>query len=492
MPSPDFFSITSNSGIRGESHPGLSVLEPAAFNGYGGEMETRKRDFAIIGGGPGGYTAAIRAAKRGASVVLFEKEGLGGTCLLRGCIPTKSYVETARAFSCVEHAAEHGIDAAVRAFDFGKARDRKNAIVERLGKGVEFLLKKNKVEVVAAAGRLGGSGRVEAGGAEFEARTVIIAAGSEPAALPGLEADGKTVLNSDHALDLDRVPKSMLIVGGGVIGCEFSSIFSALGCEVTIVEILPRILAGADGMVVKEIERALRKRKVKILVSERIASLAKSGEGATAALASGKTITAEKVLVSVGRKPASAASADPSLGLAGPKGFIAVDEFCRTGRPGVMAIGDVTGGAMLAHRASHMGMVAVDNAMGHERKVCAAVPSCIFTTPEASWVGLTEDEAAAKGLDFATGSFPFRALGRAQAASEIDGMVKFVCLKDTKRIVGFHAVGAHATDLVAEGTLAVRLGLTAGQIEETIHAHPTFPEAVAEAAADVFGMAVHI
>ncbi len=454
-------------------------------------MSVEKRDFAVLGGGPGGYTAAIRAAKRGASVVLVEKEGVGGTCLLRGCIPTKAYVESSRAYSGIEKASEHGIEARIESFDWGVARKRKDAIVDRLKKGVEFLLRKNKVEVVRAEGRIDGQGRLEAGGTVFEATTTIVATGSEPMVLPGLAPDGRTVLNSDHALDLAAPPKSLVIVGGGVIGCEFASIFSSMGTDVTIVELLPRILPGADLAVVKEIDKALRKRKVKIHVSEKVDKLDRSGGAVKIVTSSGRELSAEKALVSVGRRPAGGA-VDPALGITGPKGEIRVDAHCMTPRPGIRAIGDVTGGAMLAHRASHMALVAVDHAMGHDRSVSQAMPSCLFTTPEAAWVGQSEEEAAAAGADFATGTFPFRALGRAHAASEIDGMVKVVCLRGSNRIIGFHAVGPHATDIVSEGVLAVRLGLTAEQIEETIHAHPTYPEAVAEAAAGVMGLAVHV
>jgi dihydrolipoamide dehydrogenase len=453
-------------------------------------------DLLVVGGGPGGYTAAIYGAKKGLTTALVEKDALGGNCLHRGCIPTKALVETSRLYTSFSDAAAHGIEVEVRGLDWSLALERKDRIVDRLYRGVEFLLKKNKVTILRGQGRVTAPNRVEVDGPDggtYQARHVILATGSRPVDLPGLEADGVSVLNSNHALGLSKIPRSLVVVGGGVIGCEFASIFAPLGTKVTVVELLDTLLPGADSMVVKEIGRALRKKKVKVHTGERVASLKGRAGELELTLASGTTLQAEKVLVAVGRTPAIDGAVDEAWDVLSPQGEVMVDESCRTRVEGLWAIGDVTGGVMLAHWASHMAIVAVDNITGGCRKIDpTAIPSCVFTTPEAAWVGLTQAQAREKGIVLRTGSFPFRALGRAQTGGAVDGTVEILAEEGSGRVVGFHAVGPHVTDLLAEATLAIRMGLTFEDLEGTIHAHPTYPEALHEAAADVAGMAVHI
>jgi dihydrolipoamide dehydrogenase len=451
---------------------------------------------AVIGGGPGGYTAAIRAAQRGASVVLFEREDVGGVCLNRGCIPSKALIESARLHAAAAEAARFGVRAGPVSVDWKAAQARKSAVVERLRKGVEFLLKKNKVVLKKGVARLEKPGKVvlegPAGGEAFDADGVILATGSRAAVIPGLEPDGARVLDSDGILALDRVPASLAVVGGGAIGIEWACLFSALGARVEVVEILGQLVPGSDPEAAAELARGLKKRKVGIHVSTKVEGLEKKPDGVAVRLSGGKALSVECVLVSVGRRPWTGDALGSACGVAVDRGRVPVDAATRTNVPGVFAIGDLTGEIMLAHYASHQGTVAAENLTGGSREVDRkAVPKCIFSDPEVAWVGYTPAEAEAAGVAVLAGSFPFRALGRAHAAEELGGFVKVLAEKESGRIVGFHVVGPRATELVAEGTLAVKYGLTARQLEETIHAHPTFAEAAAEAAGDVLGIAVN-
>lgn len=450
-------------------------------------------DIVVVGGGPGGYTAAIRAAQRGARVVLFEKDRLGGVCLNRGCIPSKALIETGRVFAAAAHGAAVGVTLpGAPAVDWARAQTRKQAVVDRMMQGVEFLLKKNKVRVVKGQARVEAGFRVAAGAEAVQAGAVILATGSEPAVIPGLEPDGQSVLDSDGILALETVPASLAVIGGGAIGCEWASLFASLGVKVEVVELLDQLVPGADADAAKELLRGFKKRQIRVHTGTKVESLARGPEGVRLTLSSGKEVTAEKALVSVGRRPALGDAVDPALGLATDRGRVPVDGATATNLKGIHAIGDVTGEILLAHFASHQGLVAAENLTGGSRAVDrGAVPFCVFTEPEVAWVGLTEEAAEKEGIAVCAGTFPFRALGRAHAAEEIWGFVKVVARKDSGTVMGFHAVGPRATDLVAEGTLAVRWGLTLEQLEETIHAHPTFPEAVGEAAADALGMAIH-
>jgi dihydrolipoamide dehydrogenase len=452
-----------------------------------------KADIGVIGGGPGGYTAAIRAAQKGARVALFEKAQLGGVCLNRGCIPSKALIESARTFHSAIMASAFGVTlAGPPEVDWSKAQTRKTAVVDRLRKGVEFLLKKNKIAFVPAEARLTARDRIETEGGAWEVGGVILATGSVSAVLPGLEPDGINVLDSDGILALTEVPESLVVIGGGAIGTEWASLFASLGARVTVVEIMDQLLPGADPDAAKELLRGFKKRKIALHLGTKVASLERGAKEVKVLLEGGKEVVAQKVLVSVGRRPEVGDTRGSGCGVAPEGGRVVVDASTRTAVPGIHAIGDVTGQIMLAHFASHQGLVAAENLTGGEREVDRfAVPACVFTEPEVAWVGHTVEGAQKAGIDVKVGSFPFRALGRAHAAEEVWGFVKILAEKSTSKVVGFHAVGPRATDLVGEGALAVRYGLTAQQVEETIHAHPTFPEAVAEAAGDVFGLAIH-
>lgn len=454
-------------------------------------------DVAVIGAGPGGYVAAIRASQRGAKVCLVEKDQLGGTCLNRGCIPTKALVASAEAIMAVKNASEHGISIDGWSYDFGKIMARKNAVVTRLRKGVEFLMKKNKIAVLKGEAHVRAPRKftVTADGPcqEVEADKIIIATGSKAAMIPGFEYDGRTVVTSEEMLEAPKVPETLLVVGGGVIGCEFASIFAAMGTKVTIVDIMPTILPLEDEDIQQFMTKAMKVRGIEIKTGVKLTSVRAAGGKAVATLDNGTTLEAEMALISIGRVPATDGIDVAGLGLAtGPKGSIVVNERMETGVPGIYAVGDVTGKALLAHVASYQGLVAADNACGASSTMdYTAVPSCIFTFPEIGSVGLKTQEAKERDIEVKTARFPFAASGKALAMGEADGFVKVVAEPSSGRILGMHIVGPNASDLIAEAAVAVRRGLTAHEVAGVIHAHPTLPEAVAEACEAVLGTPIH-
>ncbi len=458
-------------------------------------------DVAVVGGGPGGYVAAIRAAQLGRSVCLIEKDQLGGTCLNRGCIPTKALVASAQALEMARRLAEFGVetggDGEVRA-RFDKMVARKNQVVARLRAGIGFLLKKNKVTVIAGVGRIAGPGRVEVeakdGPAEVKARDIIIATGSKPVIFPSFGYDGRTVITSDEALDFQDVPESLLIVGGGVIGCEFAFIFSSLGSRVTVVDIMPTVLPMEDPDSAAAVAASLKKRGVVVRTGVKIERIALEGDGAVATLDSGERLAASRVLLSVGRKANSEGIGLEDAGVEiGKRGEVVVNDQMATNVPGIYAIGDVVGKVMLAHVASAQGIVAAQNIAGADRRMSyAAVPSAIFTSPEVASVGLNERQAKEEGFDVRVGKFPFTASGKALAMGEPEGFVKIIADASTDRILGIHIVGPHATELIPEPTVAVRMRMTVGEFAKTIHAHPTLAEALGEAAEAVHRMAIHV
>jgi len=454
------------------------------------------KTIAIIGGGPGGYVAAIRAAQLGARVTLIERDTLGGTCLNRGCIPTKTLVAAAHILDQARRAPEYGIGLGEPVTDFAALMRKKEQVRERLVAGIGYLMKKNKVRVLRGTGRLTAPDMVsvedESGTTGVRCEAVILATGTEPALIGALGYDGERVLTSNEALALDRRPETLLIVGGGVIGCEFACIFAALGTRVTIVELMPGILPPADRDVARQMQAALRRRGITIKTGVKIDRVEKDASAVRAVLATGESLAAEKILVSIGRVMNTAGLGLEACGVElGQRGEVKVDEFLSTNVPGVYAVGDVTGRIQLAHVASAQGLAAVDNIMGNPRAMdYSVVPSCIFTTPEVAAVGLTTQEAEARGIPFQTGRFPFAASGRAQAMSEGEGFVKFLASPED-RILGVHIMGPAATELIAEATLAVRMGLTVHDLESTIHAHPTLAETLAEAAGAVHGRSIH-
>jgi len=481
-------------------------------------------DIAIIGGGPGGYVAAIRVAQLGAKVALVEKDRLGGVCLNRGCIPTKALVKSIELLNQLKEAHKLGVIAGEAAFDFASMMAHKKEVVEKLVAGVGALMRANKIEVLRGTGQFLKPGLVRVSGEEGSAQDIaadkiIIATGSVSARppIPGLDLPG--VLTSDDVLELEEVPTDMVIVGGGVIGIEFATIFNALGTKVTIIEMLPRILLPVDHELARRYGQLLKGRGVEVHLNSPVKEIkpkdgrllvrfeAPKGE-VTHPLAAVKEnslhpqtsermrqgeVEAEKALVATGRTPYTAALNLEELGVKVERRAIVVDECLRTSVPDIYAIGDVTGGIMLAHVASYEGEVAAENALGHARQMdYSVVPNCVFSMPEIAGVGFTEEEAKEKGLVYKVSRFPFRASGRALTMGETEGLVKMICEGGTGQVLGLHIIGPHATDLIAEGALAIRLGATARDIAETIHAHPTLPEAVMEAALGQLGGSIHI
>lgn len=422
-------------------------------------------------------------------MALIERERVGGVCLNWGCIPTKAMVSSIELLLELERAEEFGVIVAEPAFDFARMMARKDKVVERLVSGVESLLETHKVDVISGVGEFVSPTRVKVTGGsprEIEAQKVIIATGSKPAMppVPGLGLPG--VVTSNEVVRLKEPPDDLVIVGGGVIGVEFASIFNALGTKVTIVEMLPSVLTTVDEELARRHLQLLRRQGVDVHTKSPLKEVRQrngglevvyeepTGEGA---------VVADMVLMATGRVPHTDGLSLEKIGVKVDRGTIAVDEHMATNVPGVYAIGDVTGGFMLAHVASREGEVAAEHALGRESSMdYRAVPSCVFTMPEIAGVGLTEQEAKEKGIAYKKSRFPFTASGRALAMGQTAGMVKMICNEDTGQVLGLHIMGPHATDLIAEGALAVRSGATAEDIVQTIHAHPTLSEAVREAA----------
>jgi len=453
-------------------------------------------DILVLGGGPGGYVAAIRAAQLGARTALIEERELGGTCLNRGCIPTKALVESARAFSTARRGAEFGFASSEVRPDYARMSQRKDEVCARLRKGVESLLATNKVEIIAGRGKLADRHTIEVTSAgeprKVSAHHLILATGSEPLKLPGFPFDGRSVLTSDDALRLQEIPKSLLVVGGGYIGVEWASIFGELGARVTVVEMMDQLLPRSDADLAKELFRIFKKSGMDIHLQTQVKSVKVQGEGVTCELSSGKSVVVEKVLVSVGRALNSREIGLEAAGVKAERGAILIDEHCRTNVPNIYAIGDVTGKIQLAHVASRQGIIAAECATGRDRKMdYRVVPSCVFTHVEIGSVGMTSAECAAAKLEVKESRFPFMALGKAQAIGETPGWAKIIAEAKSGEVLGVHVIGAHASDLIAEAGLAMAMEATVEEIAHTIHAHPTMPEALSEAALAWLGRGIH-
>jgi dihydrolipoamide dehydrogenase len=454
-------------------------------------------DIVVIGGGPGGYVGAIRAAQMGAKVALIEKDALGGTCLNRGCIPTKALYYSAKTISTVKKAAEFGVNTGEVAFDIVKAVDRKDDVVKKLVGGVGQLLKGNGVVVINGTGSIEANGKVKVekkdGTTEIiAAKNIIIATGSEPAMIPVFNIDRENVITSTEALNLKKLPKSILIIGGGVMGCEFANIFAKFGSSVKVVELLPTILSTEDKQVVKTIANAFKEAGIEVLTEANVDSIEAAADGVKTRLKDGKEFLTEKVLVTIGRSFNSTGIGLENAGVEVEKGRIKINNKMETNIKGIYAIGDVTGQMLLAHIASTGAIVAVENALGKEKWMdYSAVPGGIFTDPEIASVGLREKDAEAKGIKITVGRFPYAASGKALAMAETEGFMQIITEEGTDRVLGTTIVGAHATDLIGEVAIVVKGGGKLKHITETIHAHPTLPEIVLEAAEDVHGMAIH-
>ena len=470
-------------------------------------------DVVVIGSGTGGYVAAIRAAQLGLTTAVVERQPvLGGTCLNWGCIPTKALLEHAHALKVAQEAADWGITFgkgdAKPTIDMARVHARKAKIVTGLTKGVEFLFKKNKIEWVKGTGRLAGKGKVEVTGGDagtrvLVGREVIVATGSAARSVPGIEIDRKNIITSDEAINLAALPKSIAIMGSGAVGVEFASIFRRFGSEVTLIELLPRIVPNEDEAVSAELTKAFRKRGITVHTATKVTSAKVKSGSVTIDMqgASGKSesLTVEKLLVATGRGPVTEGLGASEVGLQLDRGFVKVDELFRTNVPGVSAIGDViTMGTrahqQLAHLSSAEGIVLAERIAGQDVRPIDydQVPGCTYCDPEIGSVGLTEQQAVARGFDVRIGTFPFGVLGRAKIAGEIEGFVKIVAEKKYDEVLGVHMIGPRATELVAEATLALRLECTVEELIRTIHAHPTMSEAVAEAAHAAHGAAIHL
>ena len=460
-------------------------------------------DVCIIGTGPGGYIAAVRAAQLGMKVAVVEREELGGVCLNRGCIPTKAMLRSAELFMTMQHSADYGILAENVTVDFSKVVARREKVVKQLTGGVGGLLKSYGVEVVKGTATLGAErGKVRVSGgtdATVNAKNVIIATGSSPAKLPIPGADGPGVIDSDGALALTEIPKSMLIIGGGAIGTEWACVFGAFGTKVTVVEMLPTLLPLEDEEMGRTLARSLQRQGVTIHTEAKLEEISQGDDGLSVGvltLKDGKQerVSAEKVLVGVGRKPNSADLGLEALGVTlDRRGFVEVDEYLRTSAGNVYAIGDVTGKQLLAHLAMHQGVSAAEAIAGKGHPMdYKVVPACTYTHPEVASVGLSEKKAREQGYDVRIGKFPFQANGRALTHGDAEGMVKIVADAKYGELLGVHIIGPTASELIPEAALGIRLESTLEDIAHTIHAHPTMAEAVGQAAWAALGGALDL
>jgi dihydrolipoamide dehydrogenase len=467
-------------------------------------------DVVVIGAGTGGYVAAIRAAQLGLRTAVVEKEkSLGGTCLNWGCIPTKALLEHAHALKVIRSAKEWGVlGVSSPSIDMAQVHSRKDRIVSGLTKGVEFLFKRNKIDWIKGTARLAGGGRVDVQLGDGDVQTlsagkeIIVATGSAARSVPGIEIDRRRIITSDEAIHLREIPKTLVIIGSGAVGVEFASIFNRFGSDVTMIELLPRLVPVEDEAISAELAKSFRKQGITAHVGARVTAAKATDESVDVSvqLADGQrqSLRADYLLVATGRGPVTTGLNAEGVGLQLEKGYIKVDEFYRTSVPGISAIGDViTLGAphpQLAHVSSAEGIVAAERIAGHEARPINYdhVPACTYCDPEIGSVGLTETEARQRGYDVRVGTFPFGVLGRAKMAGETEGFVKIVAERKYDELLGIHMIGPRSTELVAEATAALQLESTVEELIRTIHAHPTMAEAIGEAAHATHGAAIHL
>ncbi|MGA4719505.1 dihydrolipoyl dehydrogenase [Fictibacillus nanhaiensis] len=467
-------------------------------------------DLVILGGGTGGYVAAIRAAQLGKTVAVVEKGKLGGTCLHRGCIPSKALLRSAEVYKTAKKAADFGVEIEGLGLNFSKMQERKQSIVNQLHMGVQSLMKKGKIEVYEGIGRILGPsifspmpGTISVefnDGTENEIlipQNVIVATGSRPRSLPGLEIDGNLVMSSDEALEMESLPASIIIVGGGVIGIEWASMLNDLGVEVTVLEYADRIVPTEDEEISKEAARVLKKKGIKLVTSAKVLpGTLEKGEGVMiSAEHKGETkqFSAEKMLVSVGRMANTEGIGLENTIIKVENGYIETNEYFQTAESHIYAIGDVIGGLQLAHVASHEGITAVEHLSNLKPEPINYdnISKCIYSSPEMASVGLTEKQAKDQGFNVKVGKFPFKAIGKALVYGESDGFVKIVANKDTDDLLGVHMIGPHVTDMISEAGLAKVLDATPWEMAHTIHPHPSLSEVFGEAALAVEGKAIH-
>ena len=457
-------------------------------------------DLTVIGGGPGGYVCAIRASQLGVKTILVERAGLGGECLVAGCIPSKSLISVAKAFGRVQEGARFGIHATGLTLDVAELQSWKESVIATLQSGIATLCRGNGVEILKGEAKVEAPGVVsveaDTGRVEIRSRNVVIATGSIAAQLPGLEFDGKVVVGSRDALNLRSLPKRMLVVGGGYIGLEIACLYQRLGSEIVVVELMEQLLPGTEQDLVRPVQRNLEKRGASIHLKSRVASLERFPEGVRARVETPKGVVDEQagiVLVSVGRRPSSAGLGLEAAGVEiDSRGFIRTDSAMRTSVDGIYAVGDVRGMPLLAHKAQKEGVVAAESIAGLPTVAeWKAVPWAIFTDPEIAGVGLTEREAVEAGHQTKRSRFPFAALGRALATGDAEGFVRVISDAQSKVVLGVQIVGPEASDLISEAALAVEMGATLEDLALTMHPHPTLPEALMEAAESGTGRPIH-
>lgn len=459
---------------------------------------TGNNEIIIIGGGVAGYPAAIKVARMGASVTLVEKEKLGGVCLNKGCIPTKTLLQSAAVVQTIKDANLFGIQCEGFVVDFARVMRRKKDVVSRLTQGVQMLLAAKKVKVIKGTAVFIDTGKIKIleTGEILAGRNILIATGSKPGSLPIKGLDLPEVLNSDQVLELEQLPESVIIIGGGVIGVEFAQFFRAMGASVSIVEMQPNIVPGIDLEIAKLLERKMKQLGVQVITQATVQSVEKSENQVVVKYRvrdKEEHVKAEKVILTVGRKPDFSALNIEKAGIRHEKGAILVDSGMRTNVPGIYAAGDVIGGIMLAHVASAEGECAVANALGHNETMdYKAIPACIYTKPEVASVGLSEEEARKKHINIQVGKFPLGANGKAVVLNETDGLVKIISEPEYGEILGVHILGPHATDMIAEAVLGMNMEMTAEMLAGTIHPHPTVSEALMEAAQVLNGGATHL
>ena len=459
-------------------------------------MAETQFDLIVIGGGPGGYVAAIRAAQLKLKVAVVERDALGGICLNWGCIPTKALLRTAEIKRLAGHADEFGLSIGPVTFDIKKVVARSRGVASQLSAGVKHLMKKNKVEVISGTARLLGGGKVDVDGKAYSAKNIILATGARARTAPGLEPDGKLVWTYREAMVPDAMPKSLLVIGSGAIGIEFASFYRTMGAEVTVVELQPRILPVEDEEISTIARKQFEKQGIKCLTGAQVKGLTKGKDSVTAQVErDGKTesITAERVIVAIG-----IVGNTDNIGLEQTKakverGQVVIDDYCRTGEPGLYAIGDVVGGPWLAHKASHEGIIAVEHMAGNHPHTLdrSGIPGCTYSHPQIASVGLTEAAARAAGRELKVGRFPFVGNGKAIALGEPDGMIKTIFDAKTGELLGAHMVGPEVTELIQGYTIAKTLETTEAELMATIFPHPTLSEAMHESVLDAYGRAIH-
>ena len=451
-----------------------------------------KYDLAIIGSGPCGYVAGIRASQLGLKVCVFEKDKVGGVCLNQGCIPTKALSASSMALYNIKRSAEFGINVKDYDIDFSKVRERKDKIVKKMTSGIEMLIKARKIELVRKKAQIKDATHIATKDMEIEARHILIATGSLPLEIPTMPFDGTHILWSSDMLELEEIPSSIIIVGGGVIGCEFASIFRTFGSEITIVEMMEQLLPNEDEEIARKIEQIFKKRGINVFTKTKVEKVVKEGAIVNAILSNGTTLKGEKILICVGRAPNSKGLGIEDMGIECNKGWIKVDKTFRTNIKNIYAAGDVKGGVLLAHVASREGIAAVESMCGKGTELdYNVIPNCIFTHPEIASVGLNERAAKARGLGIRSRKFLFSAMGKAHVLGETEGFIKLLVDNNTDKILGAQIIGPHATELIAELSPCIQFGVTSESLARVIHAHPTLAEVVQEASESMHNKAIH-